>query len=233
MKVLDLFSGIGGFSLGLERAGMETVAFCEQDKFCQNVLKKHWPDIPIFDDVRTLDATQFRGSVDLVCGGFPCQPHSFSGKRHASSDDRDMWPEMFKIICDVSPKWIIGENVRGILSSENGKFFAGILRDFSRIGFNAEWFTLPGGAVGAEHYRARLWVVAYPDKTQLKGRCISERVGEEYANSSYPRWGKDKSGMVRTLNGIPSQMDRLGALGNAVVPQIPEIIGRAIMSIRK
>jgi DNA (cytosine-5)-methyltransferase 1 len=231
VKVLDLFSGIGGFSLGLERAGMETIAFCEQDKFCQKVLKKHWPHIPIHDDIRSLDGTQYRGSVDLVCGGFPCQPHSLSGSRNASGDDRDMWPDTFRIICEIQPKWFIGENVSGILSSERGKFFAGILRDISGGGLNAEWFTLPGGAVGAEHLRARVWMVAYPDTAQFKRGGISGRVAKEYANTSHSRWGKDKSGVVRTLNGIPNQMDRLAALGNSVVPQIPEIIGRAIMSI--
>ena len=111
MRVLDLFSGIGGFSLGLERAGMKTIAFCEQDEYCQKVLKKHWPDVPIHNDIRELDGTQYRGAVDVVCGGFPCQPFSQAGKRAGKDDDRDLWPEMFRIIREVQPARVIGENV--------------------------------------------------------------------------------------------------------------------------
>ena len=231
MKVLDLFSGIGGFSLGLERAGMETVAFCEQDKFCQKVLKKHWPDIPIFDDVRKLDGTQFRGTVDVVCGGFPCQPHSFSGDRLSSKDDRDLWPEYFRIIGESQPRWVIAENVLGLLSSESGRFFGGILRDLASIRYDAEWFNLPGGAFGCPHIRPRIWLVAYPNKAQFEGGSISGRIYKEYSDTSYPRRWKDKPGVERMANGIPNQMDRVGALGNAVVPQIPEIIGRAIIHV--
>jgi DNA (cytosine-5)-methyltransferase 1 len=231
VKVLDLFSGIGGFSLGLERAGMETVAFCEYDKFCQQVLKKHWPHIPIHEDVRTLDAKQYRGTVDVVCGGFPCQPHSFSGKRKASEDDRDMWPATFDTIRKSNARWFIGENVKGILSSESGRFFGKILSDLASIGYSLEWFNIPGGAVGSPHLRNRIWMVAHPDETQLEGRSISSRIYEEYTNAGYTRWGKDKPGVVRTLNGLPNQMDRVGALGNAVIPDIPELIGRAIIKL--
>lgn len=96
MKILDLFSGIGGFSLGLGRAGFETVAFCEKDEFCQKVLAKHWPDIPIHNEVRDLDGSKYRGAVQLVCGGFPCQPFSTSGEQRGERDDRDLWPEMLR-----------------------------------------------------------------------------------------------------------------------------------------
>lgn len=234
MKVLDLFSGIGGFSLGLERAGMKTIAFCEIEEYPRKVLKKHWPGVPIYDDVRNLTYDRLKqdgiGSIDVICGGFPCQPHSFSGLRLASKDSRDLWGEMYRIACEVRRRpIIIGENVLGLLSSEDGQYFGAILRDLANIVYSAEWFNLPAGAFGAEHYRPRIWLVAYPDETQLKGGCISKRIQQEYANACYIRWGKDKPGVVRTLDGIPSQMDRLGCLGNAVVPQIPEIIGRAIM----
>jgi len=107
VKVLDLFSGIGGFSLGLERSGMETVAFCEIEKFPQQVLKKHWPEVPIYEDVRKITAEQLRkdgiGTIDVVCGGFPCQPFSQAGKQDGFADDRDLWPEMFRIT-ELSPK---------------------------------------------------------------------------------------------------------------------------------
>jgi len=231
LRVLDLFSGIGGFSLGLERAGMETVAFCEIEEYPRKVLKKHWPNVPIYEDVRKLNGRKI--SADVVCGGFPCQPHSFSGSRKASKDSRDLWPEYHRIIGEGKFKWIIGENVLGLLSSEGGRYFGRILGDLAGLGYNAEWFNLQAGAVGASHLRPRVWLVAYPNETQLKGRSISSRVQEEYTNACYSRWGKDKPGVVRTLNGIPNQMDRVGCLGNAVVPQIPELIGRAIIETYK
>lgn len=233
MRVLDLFSGIGGFSLGLERAGMTTIAFCEQDKFCQQVLKKHWPDIPIYDDVRTLDGKQFRGAVDVVCGGFPCQPHSFSGQRKGSADARDVWTDNARIVCEVRPKFYIAENVLGLLSTEAGQYFGRILRDLAKIGYDAEWFNLPGGAFSCQHLRPRVWLVAYPNEAQLERGSISSGIHKEYTDTGYTRRGKDKPGVERMAYGIPKQMDRLGALGNAVVPQIPEIIGRAIMNINK
>lgn len=227
MRVLDLFSGIGGFSLGLERAGFETVAFCEIDPFCRKVLKKHWPKTPIYEDIKKLDGHSI--TADVICGGFPCQPHSYSGLRKASEDSRDLWPEYDRLIGEINPVFVIAENVLGILSSESGRYFAGILRNLAERGYDAEWFNLPAGAVGAEHLRPRIWLVAYSNQAQLKGRSLSSRIHQEYTNSSYTRWGKDKPGVVRTSNGIPNWMDRVGALGNSVVPQIPELIGRAIM----
>jgi len=113
MKVLDLFSGIGGFSLGLERAGMETVAFCEIEPFPCKILKKHWPHIPIFNDVRSLD---YDGRVDVICGGFPCQPFSVAGKQKGKEDDRHLWPAMFNLIKKHRPNWVIGENVAGLIN---------------------------------------------------------------------------------------------------------------------
>ena len=236
MKVLDLFSGIGGFSLGLERAGMETVAFCEFDQHARSVLKKHWPKVPCHTDIRELDATQYRGTVDVVCGGFPCQPHSFSGKRLASEDGRDLWGELFRVLCETGG-WGLFENVRGLLTSEDGRYFGRILRDLAGIGYSCEWFVLPAGAVGAPHLRERIWIIAYPNKAQLERGCISKRVQQEYANTSYSRWGKDKSRVGRALDGLSGWMDRVRGLrlertGNAVVPQIPELIGRAIMAVK-
>lgn len=243
MKLLDLFSGIGGFSVGLERAGFETIAFCEIEEFPRKVLAKHWPNVPIARNVKKLtykdgvlydDGIEiYRGAIDAICGGFPCQPHSTSGRRQASEDSRDLWPQYARLVREIRPKWVIGENVRGILSSESGRFFAGILRDLSSLGYDAEWFNIPGGAVGCEHLRPRIWLVAYPNETQLEGGSISSGIYSEYANASYSRRGKDKPGVERSLNGIPSQMDAVGAFGNAVVPQIPELIGRAIMASQK
>ena len=156
MKVLDLFSGIGGFSLGLGRAGMETVQFCEIDNYCQKVLAKHWPGIPIHDDIRTLDGEQFRGAVGVVCGGFPCQPFSSAGKRAGKNDDRDLWPEMYRIIREVQPAWVVGENVAGFVDMELDR----TLSDLENSGYACQTFEIPACAVAAHHQRMRVWIVA-------------------------------------------------------------------------
>ncbi len=159
IKVLDLFSGIGGFSLGLERAGpFRTVAFCEQDKFCQAVLRKHWPDTPIYDDVKTIDTDRL-GRIDLVCGGFPCQPFSVAGKQRGAEDDRDLWPEMLRIIETVQSRWAIGENVRGFVNDRMG--LQRSLSDLESIGYSAVPFIIPACSVDAPHRRDRVWIVAH------------------------------------------------------------------------
>jgi len=234
VKVLDVCSGIGGFSLGLHAAGMETAAFCEIEDYPRKVLAHRFPGKDIYNDIRDITADRLvrdGNEFDIICGGIPCQPHSFSGDRKASEDSRDLWGAYFNIVSENRPKWAIVENVRGFLSSENGRYFGRVLRDLASIGYDAEWFDLPAGAVGAPHLRPRMWLVAYPNETQFKGRGISERVQQEYANASHSCWGKDKPGVERASNGIPSQMDRLGCLGNAVVPGVVEIIGRAIMGV--
>ncbi len=157
MKVLDLFSGIGGFSLGLESIGMETVAFCEQNPFCQKILAQHWPTLPIHSDITELNGYEYRGTVDLVCGGFPCQPFSVSGKQLGSEDDRALWPEMLRVIREVAPTWVIGENVSGIIPME----LDNVLSDLEGEGYTCWTFVLPACAVGAHHRRDRVWVVAH------------------------------------------------------------------------
>ena len=147
MRVLDLFSGIGGFSLGLESAGMETVAFCEQDKFCQKVLAHHWPDLPIHSDITELNGYEYRGAVELICGGFPCQPFSVAGKRRGKEDDRALWPEMLRVIREVAPRWVIGENVSGIIAMELDQ----VLFDLESEGYTCWTFVIPACAVDAHH----------------------------------------------------------------------------------
>jgi len=169
LQHLDLFSGIGGFALAAQMVGgIETRQFVEIDPFCQKVLAKNFPGVPIHDDATTF--TTEPGRFDLVTGGFPCQPHSHAGKRQASSDDRDLWPELYRIICEVQPKWIVLENVVGLLSSEAGRFFRGVLWDLAKAGFDAEWSVVSAAAVGACHLRKRIWIVAYPNGARLEKR---------------------------------------------------------------
>ena len=166
MKVLDLFSGIGGFSLGLEWAGMETVAMCEKDKFCRQVLAKHWPDITIHEDIRDLDGKDYKGSIDVVCGGFPCQPFSVAGKQLGKADDRHLWPEMLRVIKESAPTWVIGENVSGFVRMA----LDDVCSDLEGEGYRVQSFVIPACAVEAHHRRDRCWVVAYSDENDRRRR---------------------------------------------------------------
>lgn len=222
MRVLDLFSGIGGFSLGLERAGMTTVAFCEIDPFCQRVLAKHWPEVPIHDDITKLDGRAYRGAVDVVCGGFPCQPFSTasSGKRYGETHDSYLWPEMLRVVRESEPAWVIGENVAGLESMALEQ----VVSDLEAVGYEVMALRIPACAVGFPHRRDRIWVCAYADR-ESESRCS---VDAEMAGSAM--LGQSAGG-ARGANGLPAGLDarRRRALGNAVVPQVVEQIGRAVM----
>ncbi len=163
LRVLDLFSGIGGFSLGLERAGMQTVAFCEIEPFARRVLAKHWPKVPIYGDVRELTADALRRdgiTVDVICGGFPCQDVSLAGKRVGIEGERTgLWREFRRLIGELRPRYVLAENVPGILSSGAGV----VLGDLAALGYNALWECIPASALGAPHRRDRWWLVAHPD----------------------------------------------------------------------
>ena len=244
MKVLDLFSGIGGFSLGLEAAGMETIAFCEREKFCQKVLKSHWPDVPIYDDVRTLDGSIFNG-VDLVCGGYPCQPFSVAGKQLGHADERHLWPEMLRIIQGSKPRWVIAENVAGHIKLG----FDEVAVSLETEGFTVWPLVIPACAVDAPHRRDRLWILGYSQHNGSLSHAshasnfgcegsVGEKVQRERTFSREPSgsftqwangWPISSPRICGVDDGIPNRTHRLKALGNAVVPQIPFIIGQAIM----
>jgi DNA (cytosine-5)-methyltransferase 1 len=313
MNVLDLFSGIGGFSLGLQRAGMKTIGFCEIDKYCQKVLKKNFPDIPIYDDVCKLTGSDINEPVDLICGGFPCQPFSVAGKRLGAADDRHLWPEYLRLIQELRPTWVIGENVAGLINMG----LDNVLSNLEGAGYSSRTFVIPAVAVDAKHRRDRIWVVAHsmcssggsePREQQgeraeiidrscardvahtgfegvcqrgiVNDACEDDRLprgirpdgvsvrgfeeGKDMADSASIRqsgpwqseqwgsstthgegqanilesigvaceWGPEPA-VGRVAHGIPHRMDRLKGLGNAVVPQIPEIIGNAIMEVSR
>jgi len=242
LKVLDLFSGIGGFSLGLERAGpFKTVAFCEIEPFCQRVLAKHWPDTPIYNDVRNLN---YEGTVDVICGGYPCQPFSVAGKRKGKDDPRHLWPFMFKLIQKHRPRWVIGENVIGHINMGLDE----VLFDLESEGYTVRAFSIPACAVNAPHRRERIWIVGNLDSSNASGeqrpegqdkgsgqrapkKDIKER-GEwfsELVARDVAQGVNTYAGARGALDGIPDRMDRLKALGNSVVPHIPYIIGKAIL----
>ena len=249
MRILDLFSGIGGFSLGLERAGMETVAFCEFDKKAQLVLKKHWPDVPIFDDVRELNGEQLRHlyPIDLICGGFPCQDISvsapcvegFARGRGLDGERSGLWGECARLLREVQPRFAIFENVTNLLNGEGGGWFKRVLWDISKCGYDAEWQCISAAHVGLPHIRNRIFIIAYPHKAGFQGLFQSNPMSipgckeagltlnsvNRYNNMGVSCIPED----LRVDDGVPGKMDRARQLGNAVVPQIVEVIGRAIM----
>jgi DNA (cytosine-5)-methyltransferase 1 len=278
LKVLDLFSGIGGFSLGLERTdGFETVAFCEIEEYPRKVLAKHWPDVPIYEDVRNVNAKQLLAdgiTVDVVTGGFPCQDLSTAGKQAGIEAERSgLWSELCRIIGEVQPKYAIVENVANLLSGpseQRGGWFGRVLGDLASIGYDAEWHCIPASAVGAPHRRDRVWIIAYPKgKRQSEAREIQYRGDQEriscggktgiFTDNLKERIQRCQSGSLSgggafswcqnvrraeelrgrsdipeplfcgSRDGVPNWVDRLEGCGNAVVPQIPELIGYAIL----
>lgn len=251
MKYGSLFAGIGGIDLGLERAGMECTWQVEIDPFCQKVLQKHWPNIKRYSDVREVGKHNLE-PVDLVAGGFPCQDVSLAGLRKGLEGKRStLWSEFFRIVCDLQPRWVLAENVPGLLSSDNGEFIRVILRDLASISFDAEWNVLPAAVFGAPHIRERVFIIAYPKNDD--GECrrpliptsaITRDLAININPFSKTDWNgtwidrKDESSYIRNFpepifyrmdDGVPNRVERLRATGNAVVPQVAEWIGRRIM----
>ena len=319
-KVLDLFSGIGGFSLGLEKTGgFETVAFCEIEEFPRKVLNKHWPNVPIYEDVRNVTAERLRADgivPDVITGGFPCQDISVAGNQAGIGEGTrsGLWSECARLLGDICPRYAIFENVTALLSGDNGRWFEQVLWDISKVGYDAEWHCISASELGAHHHRDRVWIIAYPKhdgcvaEQKLRGnekasnkrsekkqevprqskgeggpsdvpslrrsQCRSEqrhqeterntgkeenvadtqsigiqgfRAGGEqkplaYAlkrllmrireTGGYPYWQAEPS-VGRVVDGIPDRAHRIKGLGNAVVPQIPELIGMAILEAEK
>lgn len=263
--------------MGLHRAGgFETVGFCEVDDFCQKVLAKNFPGVPIYSDIKNLTKETLNESrIDLVCGGFPCQPFSNAGKKKGRNDDRDLWPEMFRVIKETRPTWVIGENVAGFIGME----FTRTKVNLESIGYTVQPFIIPACAVGAQHRRDRVWIIAHLDRSKLREQsnefteCESKGLnrddGEEKSSSDidsnglsgkanatkkknnqrewennwwtetstyFGNWWADQSGVGRAIYGVSTGVDRfrrsrVKALGNAVIPAIPEIIGRMIMEV--
>lgn len=238
--VLDLFSGIGGFSLGLERTGgFRTIAFCEIEPFPRKVLVKHWPNVPIFEDVRKLHARDLPEAVDVICGGFPCQDISRAGKMEGlKGKQSSLWREMCRLVEETNPKFVLAENVARLCADG----LAEVLNGLSEIGYDAEWHCIPGYTVGSPQERDRVYIVAYPVQQGLTGRRPGwvGRWLRSKAETLQDGWGKDAKSHVqlwpepnvdRVAYGLPSQVDRINSLGNAVIPEIPELIGRAILAV--
>ena len=239
-RMLSLFSGIGGLDLAAEWAGIETVAFCERDGFCKQVLAKHWPGVPIHDDVRTLRGSDIAGPVDIVAGGYPCQPFSTAGEQRGAGDERHLWPDMLRLVRDLQPAWVVGENVVGHIALG----LDAVLGDLEAEGYAARAFCIPACSVGARHKRERVFVVANrPDRIRRaqpgsvagsEGQGCGEarggqvRQGLRGAGNGGPatrgepdgwkQWGAEP-GMGRVVRRASRWVDRHRAIGNVVVPQ--------------
>ena len=295
MRVGSLFSGVGGFDLGLERAGHEVVWQVENDAYCQKVLAKHWPDVPCYEDVHDCGAHNL-AEVDVICGGFPCQPVSVAGKQRGQDDERWLWPEFARILRELRPKHCLVENVPGLLVRGMGD----VLGDLAALGYSAEWGCVSAASVGAPHLRKRIFVIGYTHghhddtltgvsrgtRTDTSGsgdvaHTDSERGwtpeilwpqrgdtsefghdgeagavahtasqqsdgggdngggrprplpesgnGGEEARSLGSWWSVEPN-VGRVADGVPNRVDRLRGLGNAIVPQVAEWIGRRLPS---
>lgn len=255
---LDLFSGIGGFSLAFEREGFRTIGFSEIDSYASAVLRKHWPNVHNYGDIRNIKGV----SADVITGGFPCQPFSVAGKQRGKEDNRYLWPEMLRVIKEVRPTFVVGENVAGIVILE----LDNCLSDLESIGYTALPFIVPACAVGAAHRRDRVWIIAHANLNygriqsfswkELKNKANTGNDGsaQSMANSDMPgqsRWQKrqrkkqirrdcsrfnwpiSKPSICRGDDGFPNRSHRLKCLGNAIVPQVAQVIAKAIFERMK
>ena len=206
LKLLDLFSGIGGFSLGLESTGFfETIGFVEKDKFCQKVLKKHWSNINIEEDIRNVKGEKYQ--ADVVTGGFPCQPFSVAGKRKSTADDRYLWDEMLRVIRETKPRWVIGENVEGIVNINEGMVLRQVLNDLENEGFKSQCIIIPASGIGAWHQRKRIWILAYSNNNgsyRSQGNATKQSSNEQKDRLSF---GDDKDVSNSNIKGLERHRD--------------------------
>ena len=252
MRHLDLFSGIGGFALAARWAGIETVAFCEIEEFPRKVLQKNFPGIPIHHDIRELDGSEYEG-IDLITGGYPCQPFSKAGKQGGEKDDRHLWPEMFRVIKQARPAWVVCENVVDHEYMGLDK----VLADLESEGYATRPLIIPAGALQREHARERLWVVAHhecpraeleehTDNRQERGATsepqrkvvppkngagCSKRIESSrmfFNGETFSVAGQSEPVFVGSAHGIPNRVDRRKGLGNAIVPQVAYEVLRCI-----
>ena len=235
---LDLFSGIGGFSLAFEAEGFQTIGFAEIDPYASAVLNKHWPHVPNYGDITNVPAI----GCDILTGGFPCQPFSCAGRRKGERDDRHLWPAMCNVISRCRPAWVVGENVTGIISLA----LDGVLADLESIGYSAQPIVVPACAANTPHVRNRVYILAHSDSFGLQRRWLVKN-GHALADWSTPKfWESDSSSpegcygfvkvetarrVVALADGLPNSMDGVRCLGNSIVPQVAQIFARAIRQL--
>lgn len=238
----SLFSGIGGLDLGLERAGMTCRWQSEIDPYASRVLKKHWPDTPNLGDINDINWKTVP-AVDLICGGYPCQPFSTAGLRNGTDDPRHLWPKFADAIRVLRPRYALLENVAGHLTLG----FGNVLADLAACGYDTQWDCIPAATVGAPHRRDRLFVIATRQTvgdTAGRVRRPAEREHMETRKFALPEfrksdsdalsgtyWSSPQPAMGGMADGFPNRLDRLRGLGNAVVPQVAQYVGEIIMDM--
>ena len=205
LKILDLFSGLGGFSLGLERTGhFKTVAFCDNDKYCNLVLQKHWKGVKIYNNVKEITKEKLIADgvqlPDIITGGFPCQPFSVAGKQAGTDDDRHLWPVMFRIIQEFTPRWVIGENVKGLTNIQDGVVFETVCTDLEGEGYEVRTFNIPAAGVGAPHRRERLWIVAHRKESMVNTDDV--RLEQHNETKEEPSWWRTSTTFEPTSNVV-------------------------------
>ena len=223
----SLFSGIGGMDLGFDRAGMTCKWQVEIDDYCNRVLAKHWPNVRRYRDVREVGEHNLE-SVDVITGGFPCQPHSVAGKRKGAADDRNLWPEYLRIITELRPTWVVGENVPGIVTT----YLDTVLSDLEGAGYEVATFNLPAVAFDAPHRRERIFVVADANDKRLEiWKSESSDNGAQQSPTFRACGWPTEPNVGRVAHGVSNRVDRLRGLGNAVVPQVAEFVARLIVEL--
>jgi len=220
----SLFTGIGGFDYAAEQVGWNNVFQVENNGWCQNLLTRRFPDTDKYYDINLFDAKKYKGTIDVLSGGFPCQPSSHAGKREGKDDDRYLWDEMLRVIRECQPGFVVGENVAGLLTMDDGKLIDEIFDSLEGENYKWEAFVIPACAVGAPHRRDRIWIVAYSNSKRLEGCKRWSKNGPLEANkfsSFYGEWDRlPKPTIRRGDDGFSQRMDRLKGLGNAIVPDI-------------
>lgn len=248
----SLFSGIGGFDLAAEWAGWQNVFHCEWNEFGQKVLKYYWPNAESFTDITKTNFSKYENKIDVLSGGFPCQPYSLAGKRKGKEDERHLWPEMCRAIREIKPRWVVGENVFGLINWNGGLVFHEVQSDLEAEGYEVFPFLLPAAAVNAPHRRDRIWFIAYSQHSRLQRNVQRYRKAIQFYKNrktsnlfnSYPfdKWKikKRSIGNLRTNYGISEGLDNytisegkitnesIKAFGNAIVPQVALQIFNAI-----
>lgn len=238
MKCGHLFNGIGGFQLAAAWMGWQNIWHCEIDEWCNRVAKKWFPNSVCYEDIRRFNAKEWRGKIDLISGGDPCQPHSEAGQKRGKEDDRYLWPEYYRIVDEVRPRWVINENVAGSIT--NGVLDEKI-GNLEAIGYS--WWpplSIPASAFGHDHQRERIWLVAHSNGNRLPPIEIFGRTTEEIqlqfnekllTHEALRTWNRRaESGNHGIIDGVPVTLDerRLKGLGNAIVPQVAYQIYKAI-----
>lgn len=244
----SLFSGIGGFDLAAQWAGWENVFHCEWNPFGQRVLQHYWPNAESFDDITKSDFSKYEHTVDVLSGGFPCQPFSLAGERRGTEDDRHLWPSMLEVIRTIKPRYVVGENVFGLVNWNDGLVFQQVCTDLETEGYEVQPYILPAASVNAPHRRDRVWFVAYANgfghSKMDKGfgqKCrILEKSPNQFDRHFTTQWSKKKrgSGILCSDDGLPKGLDditiskwrteTIKAMGNAIVPQVAYQIFQAI-----